>query len=476
MTAPRTYPVRVGARLDEPLSRWLWLVKWVLAVPHYLVLAVLWVAYPFVGVVAFFAILATGRYPRPLFGFTVGVLRWSWRVQFYATSALGTDRYPPFTLADVPDYPARLEVEYPQHLSRGLVLVKSWLLALPHLVLVGLFAGGGSWLAGRDGSDGFTWAAGGLVGVLVLVAGVILLVTGRYPRPLFDFLLGLDRWVLRVAAYVSLLTDVYPPFRLDQGGAEPGGTEPAPSPDTPGPARAGWTGGRTAAAIAGAALVLVSAGLLTGGAAVLWADRTQRDADGYFTGSNTFSAGGYALTSDPIQLHGVEAGAAGWAATVGETRIRATGTEKPLFIGIAKTADVSRYLAAAEYSTVTDLTEDGAVATIHPGGALATRPGDAGIWAAGSTGAGTQTLAWPVQDGDWTLVVLNADGSRGVVAQVEAGATVPALGWVAAFVLGVGLLVLAGGVTLIWIAARGASRGPGTPQVPAPEPERTSTV
>jgi hypothetical protein len=476
MTAARTYPVRVEGRLDEPLSRWLWLVKWVLAVPHFLILAVLWFAYPFVGVVAFFAILVTGRYPRPLFGFTVGVLRWSWRVQFYATSALGTDRYPPFTFADVPDYPARLEVEYPQRLSRGLVLVKWWLLALPHLVLVGLFAGGGSWLAGRTDSDGFTWAAGGLVGVLVLVAGVVLLVTGRYPRPLFDFVLGLDRWVLRVAAYVSLLTDAYPPFRLDQGGSEPGDAAPAPAPDTPAPARAAWTGGRTAAAIAGAVLVLVSAGLLTGGAAVLWADRTQRDADGYFTASNTFSAGGYALTSDPIQLHGVEAGAAGWAATVGETRIRATGTEKPVFVGIARTADVERYLAAAEYTTVTDLTETGAVTTIHPGGALGTRPADAGIWAAGATGVGTQTLEWPVRDGDWTLVVLNADGSRGVVAQVEAGATIPALGWVAAFFLGVGLLLLAGGVALIWLAARGAARGPGTPTVPAPEPERTTTV
>lgn len=77
-----------------------------------------------------------------------------------------------------------------------------------------------------------------------------------------------------------------------------------------------------------------------------------------------------------------------------------------------------------------------------------------------------------MRDGDWTLVVLNADGSRGVVARVEAGATVPALGWVAAVVLGTGLLLLGGGVALIWFAAR----GPGTPTVPAPEPERTTTV
>jgi hypothetical protein len=230
-TNTSAYPLRLTGELSQRLSRGLWLVKWLLAIPHFVVLLFLWVAFVGVSVVALFAILFTGRYPRGLFDFNVGVLHWSWRVGFYSYSALGTDEYPPFTLKDVPDYPARLEVAYPDSLFRGLVLVKWWLLALPHYLVVGVFVGG-AWATGSD-----WWYSAGLVGLLVLFAGVVLLFTRRYPTSLYDFVLGMNRWVFRVVAYAALMTDAYPPFRLDMGGDEPPNAADA-VPPTPAPVSA----------------------------------------------------------------------------------------------------------------------------------------------------------------------------------------------------------------------------------------------
>ena len=192
MDAP--YPVTVEGVLDPGLSRWLWLFKLILIIPHIFVLAFLWVALVIVTAVAFFGILFTGRYPRGIFDFNVGVLRWTWRVSYYSFGALGSDRYPPFSLKPA-DYPATLEVEYPEQLSRGLVLVKWWLLAIPHYLILSVV---------QDG----------LNGLLVFFAAVGLFFTGRYPKDIFELVIGINRWTLRVMAYALLMRDEYPPFRL----------------------------------------------------------------------------------------------------------------------------------------------------------------------------------------------------------------------------------------------------------------------
>jgi hypothetical protein len=231
--SPASYPLSVRARLDQP-GRWLWLVKWILLIPHWIVLAFLWLAFVIVTVIAFFAILFTTRYPRGLFDFNVGVLRWSWRVAYYGYAALGTDRYPPFSLADVPDYPARLEVDYPQQLNRWLPLVK-WLLAVPHYIILGALVGSGyaATSSTYQGNSYYTYSGySGLsvIGACVAIAAIALLFTGRYPTGLYDLAVGIDRWGYRLTLYVALMTDQYPPLRLHQGGDDPVG--PAAPPET----------------------------------------------------------------------------------------------------------------------------------------------------------------------------------------------------------------------------------------------------
>jgi hypothetical protein len=480
------YPVRVDASLDGPLSRWLWLVKWFLLIPHVVVLAFLWIAFTVLTVVAWFAILVTGRYPRALFDFNVGVLRWSWRVHYYGYAALGTDRYPPFTLADVPDYPARLDVPYPERLSRGLVLVKSWLLAIPQWLVVALFAGGGLWISTSSVGDvrwDDSWGAGGLVGLLVLVAGILLLFTGRYPQPVYDFVLGMDRWVLRVAAYVALMTDRYPPFRLDMGGADPGtrpvgpaGPPPAggaaappvvTTAGAPEPPRYGsaerWTAGRVVTVVAGAVLLMAATGPLIGGAGLAWADTTQRE-DGYlWSATDDLATSGYALTVDDITL---DTAGEDWVLdeVIGDVRVEVTGAESStaVFVGVARAADVDRYLTGVGHGRVDRLGPDGgpgAVTEIR-GGAPTSLPGDEDLWVAQVQGPGTQTLQWTPSDGDWTVVVMRADGSAGVDVDARAGVTVPALPW-----LWVGLLVLGGvlavvGALLVALGVHRARSGP----------------
>ncbi|MFI6999164.1 DUF4389 domain-containing protein [Nocardia sp. NPDC050175] len=214
-------PIRVRGDLDPALSRWMWLVKWILAIPHYIVLFFLHIAYFVLTVIAFFAILITGKYPRAMFDFNVGVMRWTWRVEFYALGVLGTDKYPPFSLQSSDEYPADLEIDYPERLHRGLVLVKWWLLAIPHYLILGAMMTGGTTFYMYDDDE---WSGAGsipLISILLLVALLGLLFTARYPKGVYDFVLGISRWTIRVQAYATLMRDEYPPFRLDQGAREP---------------------------------------------------------------------------------------------------------------------------------------------------------------------------------------------------------------------------------------------------------------
>ena len=241
------YPLEIRGDLSDDLSRWLWLVKWILAIPHLFLLILLSIAAFFVWFVAWWGILFTGRYPRALFDFIVGVMRWWWRVSFYAFRPLGTDRYPPFTLASRDDYPADLYVEYPEQLSRIKIFFKWWLLAIPHYIVVTFFLGMQTLLENaiqtiflgiavleygdlkEEGVAEHAWtliitgasslpfaaiAAFGLAGVLALIAVITLLFRGRYPQDMFEFLMGMERWSYRVSGYAALLYDDYPPFRL----------------------------------------------------------------------------------------------------------------------------------------------------------------------------------------------------------------------------------------------------------------------
>jgi hypothetical protein len=470
MSGP-TYPLKLDASESPDASRWLWIVKFILIIPHLIVLVFLWVAYVVLTVIAFFSILFTARYPRAIFDFNVGVLRWSWRVGYYSYSANGTDLYPPFTLKEVPDYPTRLEVDHPEKLSQGLVLVKWWLLAIPHLIIVGIFAGG-TWYAVRASHTDLPVSSGGLINLLVLVALVVLLFTGKYPQPLYEFVMGMNRWVLRVVAYVSLMTDEYPPFRLDMGGPEPGATAvpaqsetaapagPVPSvPPTPvvataAPASA-WSGGKVAMLIAGCLLAMFSFALLTAGGATLWADRTQRDADGYVTtGQRLYTTSGAALTTSPIDF---SAPGSAWIVktVLGDVRVHASSaSSENIFVGIGPTADVDAYLAGVSRGII----EDSRHSTVEEvSGSAASPPGEQKFWVVSASGKGARTVDWPVVDGQWTIVAMNPDGSKAVRSFVSAGATIPALGWISFGLLAVGAVMLGGGVLLIVFAVRRAS-------------------
>ena len=183
------YPVSLEIAYPPELNRWLPLVKWLLVIPHLIALFFVGIGAFFVAIFAFFAVLFTGRWPRGAFDFLVGTYRWAYRVLVYAH--LMTDDYPPFSLADDPDYPVRLHVDYPEHIANWRPLVQ-WLLAIPYLIVAGILY----------------W----LTGILTIAAFFTVLFTKRIPRELFELMVPGFRWNLRGNAYAYFLTDRYPPF------------------------------------------------------------------------------------------------------------------------------------------------------------------------------------------------------------------------------------------------------------------------
>jgi Domain of unknown function (DUF4389) len=451
-SAATPYPVRVEGHLEQP-SRGLWLIKWLLLVPHYVVLAFLWLAFALLSVAAFVAVLFTGRYPRGIFDFNVGVLRWSWRAAFYAFAANGTDRYPPFTLADVPDYPARLEIAYPERHRKGLPLIGWWLAGLPHYVVAGLFAG-------CAGTAAWTWdrAAGpwlGVIDVLVLAAVLVLLFRGVYPRSIFDLVLGFDRWVIRVAAYAAVMTPEYPPFRVDVGETEAGGLivgDALPAAEVEAPPRR-WTAGRVAAVVIGSVLTLVSLGVLAGGTVGVVFDQTQRDAAGYLmTDSQLFATQSYALVSDSYRA-GVSGDVGAVRDVLGTVRVTVRSSE-PVFVGIGRAASVDSYLAGVDREVASRFESRAAHRRLIAGTAPAARPTAKRFWSADAVGAGSFDLTWQPQSGGYRIVLMRPDGSRGVAASLGVGARFPHLLALALGLIGGGVLGLVVGTGILYAAVR----------------------
>jgi hypothetical protein len=454
------YPVRVEAHRDESLSRWLWLVKWLLLIPHYLALLVLWTGLIILTLAAYLAVLFAGRYPEPIRAYNTGVLRWTWRVGYYGYQALGTDRYPPFTLADDPGYPARLHADPGTRPPRWLPLV-AWLLAVPHLIILGALTNAGAWPSGTG--DARLGAPLSAVGAALLIAGLALLFTGRYPRGLHDLLVGVARWNLRVAAYLILLTPRYPPFRLDQGDTEPEPEDPPPA----GPPPARSAAGPVIALVAGVLLLAPAAGLGTGGGVLLALD-SGRDSSGYVTSPAIhLTSSTAAVTAENLTIADADL----WTrdlADVGGLRVTATSPDgRGLFVGIAPQAAVDAWLAGTAHDELTGMTGGTADYSRATGAVRAVEdPAAQTFWLA----TGTGTLQWQVTSGAYAVVVANADGSPGVTADTRGAVQVPDLTALGGGLLTAGILLGLLAAALIVLGGVGLGRRHAEPPPPGAGP------
>ncbi len=186
------YPVHLDIDHQEEYSRFMPLIKWLLAIPHYIVLLVLGIGAFFVVIISFFAVLFTGRYPRGMFDYMVGVHRWAFRVIAYTD--LMVDPYPPFTLDDDPSYPVQFDIEYPEQV-RPLAAAGPLALVIPYAIAAYLI-----YYLGR---------------ILVFFAFFTILFTKRYPEGMFNIVRISLRWLARASAYENWMVTRYPPFEWD---------------------------------------------------------------------------------------------------------------------------------------------------------------------------------------------------------------------------------------------------------------------
>jgi hypothetical protein len=223
--------------------------------------------------------------------------------------------------------------------------------------------------------------------------------------------------------------------------------------------------------VTGTLASLIAVGLLAGGGLALWGS-AQKDSDGYLsTDTHRFEAGTRALATENMDIDLDGADFVMDTGDLGKVRLQVESRDdKPVFVGIARSSEVDDYLAGVSHSTVTDVDTwpFSAEYDDHAGHRRPAAPAESQIWDASQQGSGKQTLNWEIRDGDWSVVVMNADGSRGVDADVSTGAKVPflnELGWTA---VGSGSLALLAGVALLVAGFRRPSDPTGTAPITTP--------
>ena len=188
------YPIRFDLQYKEPLSRVTTLFRIILAIPQFVVIYILAIVAEVLAVIVWFAILFTGRYPRGIFNFMTFMARWFANVNVYLF--LASDEYPPFS-GDAGKYPGvNVEFDYPEGELSRLSTFLRLILVIPHVIVLSIL--------------------GIIAYVITLIAWIAIIITGKYPRGMFNFVAGVLRWQVRVNAYgYFLFTDKYPPFSFD---------------------------------------------------------------------------------------------------------------------------------------------------------------------------------------------------------------------------------------------------------------------